>query len=192
MSNAKNRTLIQQKVHDYRLDTYNRRLTTPLLPEKTMADIHEVLSSLRRVIRAADIHSKQLTKTVGLTSPQLLLLQAIKNTAENSTIGNLAKKISLSQATVTSIIDRLESRNLVTRKRSQTDKRYIWLYLTDEGEKVLSRAPTPLQEHFVQRFSKLDDWEQNMILSSLQRLALMMDATELDASPFLDVGALDR
>lgn len=157
-----------------------------------MADIHEVLSSLRRVIRAADIHSKQLTKTVGLTSPQLLLLQAIKNTAENSTIGNLAKKISLSQATVTNIIDRLEARSLVTRKRSQTDKRYVWLYLTSEGEKVLDRAPTPLQEHFVQRFGKLDDWEQNMILSSLQRLALMMDASELDASPFLDVGALDR
>lgn len=157
-----------------------------------MADIHEVLSSLRRVIRAADIHSKQLTKTVGLTSPQLLLLQAIKNTAENSTIGNLAKKISLSQATVTSIIDRLETRGLVTRKRSQTDKRYVWLYLTEEGEKVLEKAPTPLQEHFVQRFSKLEDWEQNMILSSLQRLALMMDATELDAAPFLDVGALDR
>ena len=157
-----------------------------------MADIHEVLSSLRRVIRAADIHSKSLTKTVGLTAPQLLLLQAIKSTAENTTIGNLAKKISLSQATVTSIIGRLELRNLVTRKRSETDKRYVWLYLTDEGREILERAPTPLQEHFVERFSKLDDWEQNMILSSLQRLAFMMDATELDASPFLDVGALDR
>lgn len=157
-----------------------------------MADAHEVLSSLRRVIRATDIHSKQLTKTVGLTSPQLLLLQAIRASSENSTIGNLAKKISLSQATVTSIIDRLEGRNLVTRQRSKTDKRYVWLYLTEEGKQVLARAPTPLQEHFVQKFGKLDDWEQNMILSSLQRLAKMMDASDLDASPFLEVGALDR
>jgi hypothetical protein len=31
-----------------------------------------------------------------------------------------------------------------------------------------------------------------MILSSLQRLAAMMDADQIDASPFLDVGALDR
>lgn len=171
---------------------YNRTPANQPISGKTMADAHEVLSSLRRVIRATDIHSKQLTKTVGLTSPQLLLLQAIKASSENSTIGNLAKKISLSQATVTSIIDRLEGRNLVTRQRSKTDKRYIWLYLTKDGEQVLARAPTPLQEHFVQKFSKLDDWEQNMILSSLQRLAKMMDASDLDASPFLEVGALDR
>lgn len=157
-----------------------------------MANIHEVLTALRRVIRAADIHSKHLTKTVGLTAPQLLLMQAIQNSTEDSTIGKLAKQISLSQATVTSIIDRLESRNLVTRTRSETDKRYIWLHLTEQGEITLKLAPTPLQEHFVARFIKLEDWEQTMILASLQRLASMMDANEIDASPFLDVGALDR
>lgn len=157
-----------------------------------MADIREVLTALRRVIRAADIHSKHLTKTAGLTSPQLLLMQAIENSAEDSTIGKLAKQISLSQATVTCIIGRLETRDLVTRKRSTTDKRYVWLHLTDKGKQTLRNAPTPLQEHFVAKYQNLNQWEQNMILSSLQRLADMMDANEIDAAPFLEVGALDR
>ena len=157
-----------------------------------MNDTNQVLIALRRIIRAADIHSKKLTKTAGLTSPQLLLLQAIANNSTNATPGNLAKEISLSQATVTSIIDRLEGRGLVTRVRSETDKRFIWLHLTETGKALLEQAPTPLQASFVSKFSKLDDWEQHMILASLQRLAQMMDADQLDASPFLDVGSLDR
>ena len=157
-----------------------------------MTQIHDVLTALRRVIRAADIHSKRLTKTVGLTSPQLMLMQAIRNNKEDSTIGALANQISLSQATVNNIVGRLESRGLIIRTRSKADKRFVWLHLTEEGEKVLDQAPIPLQEQFVERFRKLESWEQNMILSSVQRLAAMMDADQIDASPFLDVGALDR
>ena len=157
-----------------------------------MTQIHDVLTALRRVIRAADIHSKRLTKTVGLTSPQLMLMQAIRNNKEDSTIGALANQISLSQATVNNIVGRLESRGLIIRTRSEVDKRFVWLHLTEEGEKVLDQAPIPLQEQFVERFRKLESWEQNMILSSVQRLAAMMDADQIDASPFLELGALDR
>jgi DNA-binding MarR family transcriptional regulator len=156
-----------------------------------MNTIEQVLVSLRRLIRATDLHSKQLMKTAGLTAPQLLLLQAIRANSE-VTIGELAREISLSQATVTNILDRLENRGMIYRKRSENDKRKVHAYLTDGGIEQLKNAPTPLQEHFVRQFSDLDDWEQNMILSSLQRVAQMMDAQHIDASPVLDIGDLDR
>lgn len=178
-------------IHEQLTHAYNRASPnnkTSIL----MTDINEVLTALRRVIRAADIHSKRLTKTAGLTAPQLLLMHAIESSSEDSTIGKLAKQISLSQATVTSIIGRLEARGLVTRVRSKSDKRFVWLYLTEKGSETLKGAPTPLQKHFVDRFDQLEDWEKSMILCGLQRLAAMMDAREIDASPFLDVGDLDR
>lgn len=156
-----------------------------------MDNIENVLITLRRIIRAADLHSKHLVKTAGLTAPQLLLLQAIRERGE-VTIGELAKGINLSQATVTTILDRLEKRELVYRLRSQQDKRKVSAYLTESGKHMLDNAPTPLQAHFIRRFHALPDWEQNMILSSLQRVAHMMDAEHLDASPFLDVGDLGR
>lgn len=53
-------------------------------------------------------------------------------------------------------------------------------------------APKPLQDSFVQQFQDLHDWEQGMILASLERVAYMMDAQHIDASPVLDLGALDR
>ena len=156
-----------------------------------MNSLEQVLISLRRVIRATDLHSKHLAKTTGLTAPQLLLLQTIRDKG-NVTIGELANHISLSQATVTTILDRLEKRELVYRKRSTTDKRKVHAYLTDEAVEVLKEAPVPLQEQFAQQFNDLQIWEQTMIISSLQRVAQMMDAQHIDASPVLDVGILDR
>ena len=156
-----------------------------------MDSIEQVLIALRRVIRATDLYSKHLAKTSGLTAPQILLLQAIRDRGD-VTIGELAEEISLSAATVTTIVDRLERRNLVYRERSTSDKRKVYVYLTEEAGDVLQHAPMPLQEHFARQFEALQDWEQSMILSSLQRVAEMMDAQHIDASPILDIGMLDR
>ena len=153
--------------------------------------IESVLVALRRVIRATDLHSRNLIKTTGLTSPQLLLLQAIRAKGEVA-ISELAHGISLSQATVTNIIDRLESRGYIFREKSSHDKRKVHVYLTDKGEMTVKDAPVPLQESFVKQFKELQDWEQTLIISALQRVALMMDAEHIDASPVLDVGMLDR
>lgn len=154
-------------------------------------NIEYVLVALRRVIRATDLHSKHLAKTTGLTAPQILLLQTIRDKGE-VTIGELATEVSLSQATVTTILDRLEKRGLVYRERSREDKRKVHAYLTAAAIDALKEAPVPLQEHFTRRFAELEDWEQTMIIAALQRVAQMMDAEHIDASPVLDVGMLDR
>lgn len=156
-----------------------------------MNNIEEVLVALRRVIRATDLHSKHLAKTTGLTAPQILLLQTIRDKGD-ATIGALANQISLSQATVTSILDRLEKKDLVYRERSKEDKRKVHAFLTEQGTEILKEAPIPLQDSFARQFGDLQNWEQTMIISSLQRIAQMMDAQHIDASPVLDVGVLDR
>lgn len=156
-----------------------------------MDQINEVLVALRRVIRATDLHSRHLAKTTGLTAPQILLLQTIHSMGK-VTIGELANEMSLSQSTVTTIIDRLEARRLVYRERSSTDKRKVHAHLTDTAIDTLKNAPIPLQEQFASQFRDLQAWEQSMITASLQRIAEMMDAQHLDAAPVLDLGTLDR
>lgn len=153
--------------------------------------ITSVLVALRRLIRATDLHSRELARTSGLTAPQLLLLQTIKNRDE-VTVGQVASEMSLSQATVTTIVDRMEARKYVTRRKLASDRRKVFLALTPLGKAAIRHAPVPLQDSFVERFSRLQDWEQSMIIAALQRVACMMDAQDLDASPVLDVGMLDR
>ncbi|WP_372865195.1 MarR family winged helix-turn-helix transcriptional regulator [Spongiibacter sp.] len=158
---------------------------------KDDAYIEEVLIALRRVTRAVDLHSKHLMKTSGLTAPQMLILQTLRDHGD-AIISDVAKQVSLSQATVTSIIDRLEKRQLVVRERSNQDKRKVFACLTEQGAEIIRNAPTPLQEYFKRQFRDLQDWEQMQIISSLQRVAQMMDAQHIDAAPLLDIGAIDR
>lgn len=156
-----------------------------------MARHDEVLIALRKIIRATDLYSRRLSKEAGLTAPQLLIMQALHGQGE-LTMGDVAAEVSLSQATVTTILDRLEKRELIVRERGATDKRRVYARLTEQGRELVLRAPTPLQQEFMARFEKLREWEQSLILSSLQRVAAMMDAEDIDASPVLDVGAIDR
>lgn len=146
---------------------------------------YDVLVTLRQIIRAIDMHSKQLVKRYGLTAPQLMVLKEIVSD-EDINIGRVARKVSLSQATVTNIIDRLETRGMVTRERSAADKRRVIVRVTDKTRELLASNPSVLQEEFVRRFRSLEEWEQNLILSSIQRIANMMDAEHIEITPEIE------
>ena len=145
----------------------------------------DVLIALRRIIRAIDIHSRKLMQTTGLTAPQLLILQILKRKGDAIAMGELADSINLSQGTVTSILDRLLKKAFVEKVRSTVDKRKVYVSLTAAGNQALAQAPTPLQEHFISAFKELQDWEQTLILSSLQRVGQMMNAEKIDVAPIL-------
>lgn len=149
----------------------------------------EVLTAIRRIMRAVDLHSRAQIKWHGLTSPQLLVLKALARRGEMST-GALAREISLSHATVTGIVDRLVKRALVQRSRSPHDKRLVMVSCAEAGHQVLSLAPPLLQERFIREFDKLQDWERTWILAALQRLVALMEARDLDAAPILESGAM--
>jgi len=148
----------------------------------------QVIVALRRITRAIDLHSRRLMQQFGLTAPQLASLRAIER-LQPITGGALAKSIHLSQATLTGILTRLESRSLVSRERSGSDRRIVVVKLTDEGRAVLENAPSLLQDSFRRELLKLHEWEQTQMLATLQRIASMMDAEEIDAAPVLAAGA---
>jgi len=154
------------------------------------ADIcDEVLIAIRRVVRAIDLHSRSLIASHGLTGPQALLLKEI-NKAQQISAGEIARRVTLSQATVTDIVNRLEKKGLVRKIRCQGDRRKLSISTTSAAQELLRKSPPLLQERFVARFSNLHDWEQTQLLSSLQRIASMMDAEDIDAAPVLSSGAV--
>ncbi len=148
-----------------------------------------VVSTLRKIIRAIDIQSRKLTKKYGLTGPQLIVLKEIEKNP-NKQISEIAHNVSLSQATVTSILNRLEQQGFAVRQRSTSDKRKVTISLKEKSRNVLKSNPQLLQEEFSQRFEKLADWEKSMILSSLQRLASLMNAEKIESPPVLTTGPI--
>lgn len=151
--------------------------------------VDQVLIAIRKIIRAIDLHSRKLIKLHGLTVPQIIVLKEIERNA-SPTVGEIAKSVSLSQATITNILVRLEDRGYVTRTQDHGDKRRVVVKTTELGRKVIAQAPSLLHDKFVLSFQNLKDWEQLSIISSLQHVAEMMDATDLEASPVLTSGAI--
>jgi len=149
----------------------------------------EIVAAIRRIVRAVDLHSQKLREDHGITAPQLATLAAAQS-LEPATIGALARAVHLSQPTVSGILDRLEREELVKRERSLHDRRSVVIRVTPSGRRLLTESPSLLQDRFRAELGALRDWERSWLLAALQRIATMMDAETIDASPHLETGPI--
>ena len=147
-----------------------------------------VIAALRRIVRAIDLHSRHLVDRFSVTGPQLIALQELARLGLVP-VGVLARNVHVSHPTMTGILDRLERRGLVRRTRDTQDRRRITTAVTAQGLALLEAAPSPLQDRFRSEFATLEEWEQTQMLATLQRIATMMDAEELEAAPMLTTEA---
>lgn len=150
-----------------------------------MSDLEErVLTALRRITRAIDIHSRHLANNFGMTGPQLVCLRTIGQRGP-LTSSELARHVALSQATLTGIIDRLAARQLVRRTRSSQDRRFVRVAITAAGRALLAEAPSALQETFVRGLRELPVAARENVCGTLEQIVAMMGGEELLAEPVL-------
>jgi DNA-binding MarR family transcriptional regulator len=124
---------------------------------------------------------------VGLTAAQFRVLQIVAETGQ-CTATAISQRMRISQATVTSLVDKLVRHDMVQRVKSQTDRRQTNIVITEKGKQAIAQAPDPLQQRFVRKFDALEDWEQAALIAALERVAAMLDAEDIDAAPVLDTG----
>ena len=149
---------------------------------------HEVLMSIRQIVRKISEHSHELSKSCGLSVPQLLCLKAVgelREELDEVTVQRVSDRVQLSKATTSRMIDKLTKVGLFSCERGVTDRRRVCVSLTPAGEERFATLPRPLQEVFVQRLEALELAERQQLLSSLKLVATLMEAHELDAAPML-------
>lgn len=151
--------------------------------------VDDALIALRRILRATQLHERELAHAAKLTPAKLRVLQILDGRdAGSATPTELAGQMGVSQATVTALVDQLERRGYLGRHRSHTDRRQTNVVITDAGRQALTTAPDALQQHFVRGFAKMADWEQAMLIANLERAAALLNAAQIDASPVLATG----
>ena len=126
-----------------------------------------VLRKFRVIIQAAHIHSDVIRKKCGIGGTQLWLLQEI-NDSPDIRVGVLAKKVSLKSTTVSNLIDDLEDKELISKKRVKSDQRAVHLEITPKGTDLLRIAPKPTQ-------GLLPHCLENMKKSELVKLSNSLD-----------------
>src|SRR5579884_3152174 len=107
------------------------------------------VAAFRTALRSFLRTSEKVARARGLTPQRYLLLLMIKGApdgSEQSTVTELAARLSLGQSTVTELVKRAEQAGLIERVRSDVDARVAHVRLTPEGERRLARSFTALAE----------------------------------------------
>lgn len=159
----------------------------PPIPEKSYE--LRIFQSLRRIIRAIELHSRKLATDHKITGPQLVCLLALKE-QEPLTLKKLAQLVFLSPSTVVGIVDRLEEKGLVGRSRSVVDRRSVFISVTESGNRMLANAPLAIQESLARALKRLPEKEMVSITMALEKIVDMMEASGIDAAPVLQTGCL--
>lgn len=147
--------------------------------------------AIRKILRATEVGARMLSRSVGLTSSQVIVLQILLDGGPE-TAGHIATRIGISQATMTTLLDRLESRGLVGRRRGESDRRQVWVHLEPEGRRIIEGLPDTLHDRFKKEFDHLRDWEQASVIAALERVVDMLGADDFDAAPLLELGTIGQ
>ena len=135
--------------------------------DEILVRIHGISLSLKKSI-------KQMACRTGLTGQQLEALMVISG-MEEATVSDIAKSASLSVATASQAIDQLVRLGLVSRHRSVEDRRMVLVRISEKGAKKLLQVPPVRHKLFSSRFSRLQSWEQAMLVSAVQRLSRLVE-----------------
>jgi DNA-binding MarR family transcriptional regulator len=147
--------------------------------------ISEVMQSLRRIFKAIQDYSHEVCSKFGITGPQLWALKTISQN-ESLSLRDLSERMYLHPSTITGVVDRLEKKGYVARKRDQVDRRVIYVELTAKGRMLAKRAPNPAQGKLIYGLKNLKKRDLNLIYGSVQKLVEIMEAQNVKVTFFFD------
>jgi DNA-binding MarR family transcriptional regulator len=112
----------------------------------------------------------QKISSLGITPVQAMVLVFLKE-EDQIMAGELGKKVELDSATLTGILDRLETAKLIKRKGNPSDRRSIHIHLTEEGKGMAKKARLLLEEankEFLASLSQAEDENLRSLLATLR------------------------
>ena len=156
--------------------TANPKATSATKVDDFRTAVNQLLAADRR-LRGRD-HSRPGE----LTFAQVRTIAALGRSTE-MTAGQLAKSADLTPATVTTILDQLETANIVERRRSTEDRRVCNVALTPEGVQLLERKLAAWQQLWSEHLSGYSDKDIEIATGIVQAVTGMLDGLVSSLEP---------
>ena len=150
----------------------NAQPDTPTAPRS-------IMDSLRRIVQAIRKSSAQSQRATGLTGAQSFVLRQI-GSHDGLSLNDLAALTATHQSTMSEVVRRLESKDLVVRDKSPTDGRRLELRLTPPGRLALDDGQPTTQERLVLAIATLPTETITQLANGLERL---IEAAGLSDNP---------
>jgi DNA-binding MarR family transcriptional regulator len=106
----------------------------------------------------------------GLTPPQFYVLATI-GYAGQLPFGEIGVKMMVTVSNLTGIVDRLEEKKLVVRKRDEHDRRVVYVVLTEKGAKLYKTAVPLFEQSLARIFAGIGKAEQKQLAAILRKLS---------------------
>ena len=136
---------------------------TDLSPEDSVGYL------MRKVLSSIRTQADGQLATHDLTYAQWLPLYKISR-CKDTTVASLARDLENDPAAMTRALDRLETKGLVLRERSTTDRRVVQLALTADGQKAAAQVPAVLSDVLNGHLSDFTRDEWQTLLGLLRRM----------------------
>jgi DNA-binding MarR family transcriptional regulator len=164
----------------------------PGRPEERNGSRYRILVALRQIARTFDIHSRKLASDKNVTSPQLFAMKML-TMQDVQTATEISRKMHVSPSTIVGILDRLEEKDLVERRRDTSDRRVVRVLLTDKARELLAETPHPIEALMSRSQNGLTDEEAARMAECLERLVSVLGATSVDGeTPYGDLPETDE
>ncbi len=124
---------------------------------------------LRRAVNVLSLCEGEVMRSAGLTESQFGALEALYHLGPLCQ-RELAAKVLKSAGNMTTVVDNLERRGLVERRRDGDDRRVVTVRLTKSGEGLIRRVFPGVVDALVSGFSALTVKDQNQLAALCRRL----------------------
>lgn len=144
-----------------------------------------MVRAIRRIIRAVEVRSRRLMADHDVTGPQLSALNVLYRRGE-LTGTRIAKALLLSPSTIVGVVDRLEEKGLVERRRDTVDRRRVMVRLTDSGQKLVRKIPNSVEWTLATKVRGIPEAERRRLATALEKCVHLMGADDISADPLDD------
>jgi DNA-binding MarR family transcriptional regulator len=139
----------------------------------------QIIFSIRRLIQASELYTKELNKKHQISSAQLNCILTL-NEYGPLPLSKIANHMMVKSSTVTGVVDRLEKKGLAERLRTSADRRVITIQLTKAGKKLAQYAPPPIQQKIIDGLKQTENDTKEQIVNSLNMLCAMLDVQDME------------
>ena len=132
--------------------------------------LQRIMTSYNDISRS--INPKGLLK-INLTTAQIKLLTCFSDKDTHS-MTELSISLAVSMPTITAMVDRLETANMVKRERNSVDRRVVQVRLTAAGKRELKKLSTIRKEEMEKILMNLSETEMKTFLGSIELVARLL------------------
>lgn len=110
---------------------------------------------------------RRMRERFDITLPRFDLMAQLERAPQGMTLGELSRRMMVSNGNVTGLVDRLVAEGLLQRRQSDTDRRAHYVSLTDEGHRTFAAMAAEHEDWVADLFADLAPGEVETLMTLL-------------------------